>query len=496
MSAQPSLPLVPVPGHAERRAGEPFSLAGARVVAPGGAGAPADHLIDRAAVVAGVRLVRSAATGPGAVVLRLDPHARHAVGTPGAGEPGGYVLDVTADTVTLTAPDVGGLHHGVATVLQLTDQDTATVPPVRVEDSPRFAWRGLAIDVVRHFHAVPTVLALLDVMADLRLNVLHLHLTDDQGWRLDLASYPELTARSGHTAVDGDPGGWYSAQDYAAIQAYAARRGIVVVPEIDLPGHVNAALHAVPELNPDGVARPVYEGIEVGFSRLHADLPATAPFVRSVLAEVAALTTGPYVHIGGDEPPAMPPDEYAELVGLATEAVRGEGKTVVCWQEGARAPLPAGSLVQYWDERADADVVTAAAAAGARVLLSPASRAYLDMKYDATTPVGLDWAGHIDLRHAYDWEPLAVLPDVEPGAVAGVEAAVWAETIRTPEDLFFLLLPRLAAFAEVAWSAPTMRDWSDFAARVAALGPRWDAAGLSWGRVAGVDWTPGPLTMI
>ena len=192
----------------------------------------------------------------------------------------------------------------------------------------------------------------------------------------------------------------------------------------------------------------------------------------------------------------MPPEEYAALVGLAAEAVRAAGKTVVCWQEGARAPLPAGSLVQYWDERADADVVTAAAAAGARVLVSPASRAYLDMKYDATTPVGLDWAGHIDLRHAYDWEPLDVLPDVAPEAVAGIEAAVWAETIRTPEDLFFLLLPRLAAFAEVAWSQPEVRGRGAGAARAGALGPRWDAAGLSWSRVAGVHWPPGPPTKI
>jgi len=484
MSADRPLPLVPAPLTATGGAGGPFPLAGARVVVRGAADGPADHLVDRVADVAGVRLTRadSAEAGERAVVLVLDP----AAGADAA--PGSYVLEVAADAVTLTAPDAAGLHHGVATLLQLTDARSGTVAHARVTDAPRFAWRGLTVDVARHFHEVRTVRTLLDVMSDLRLNVLHLHLTDDQGWRLDLPSHPELTARSGGTAVDGDPGGWYSAADYAAIQSHAARRGIVVIPEIDLPGHVSAALHALPELNPDGVAPPAYLGIEVGISRLHADLPATAPFIRSVLTDVAAMTVGPYVHVGGDEPPEMPAAEYAALVGLAVDQVRAAGKTAIGWQEAARAALPAGSVVQYWDERADADVVAAAAAAGARVVLSPATRAYLDMKYDATTTLGLEWAGHIDLRHAYDWEPLEVLPAVPAEAVLGVGAAVWAETVRTPDDLFFLLLPRLAAFAEVAWSAPDVRGWDGFVTRLRALAPRWDAAGLTWYRAPQISW--------
>jgi hexosaminidase len=164
----------------------------------------------------------------------------------------------------------------------------------------------------------------------------------------------------------------------------------------------------------------------------------------------------------------------------------------VGWQEVARAGLPPGTVVQYWDTRADADVdagvVTAAAHAGARVLLSPAPRAYLDMKWDATAPLGLEWAGHIELRDAYDWEPLDLLPGLPDGSVLGVEAALWSETIRTPADLFTLLLPRLAAFAEVAWSAPERRDWDGFAARLRAIAPRWTAAGLPWYRSPQIDW--------
>lgn len=498
--------LVPAPREIALRPGPPFRLGDARVVAPVAADPAVRHLVERAAAVAGARLTRSGDAGPGAVVLVLDAAARLpvALDAPDAPDaPGAYLLDVSADGVRLTAADLAGLHHGVATLLQLTDPESATVTAAHVADAPRFAWRGLSLDVARHPQPVTAVLALLDVMADLRLNTLHLHLTDDQGWRLDVPSHPELAVVSGATAVDGDPGGWYSAADYAAIQDHAARRGVVVVPEIDLPGHVNAAQHALPELNPSGRARPAYLGIDVGFSRLHADLAATAPFIRSVLADVAAMTVGPYVHIGGDEPPEMPAAEYAALVELAADAVRAAGKTVVGWQEAARAALPPGSVVQYWDERSGADVVAAAAAAGARVLLSPATRTYLDMKYDATTPVGLEWAGHIRVRDAYDWEPLAVLPDVAPADVIGVEAAVWAETIRTPDDLFFLLLPRLAAFAEVAWSARRgvggvgragvddvdgFDGFDEFAVRLASLGPRWDAAGLPWYRTPEIAW--------
>lgn len=473
------LPLVPAPLEATGRPGPPFQLAEARIAAEGAARPVGDHLAARLAAVVGVVTPRADGHGPGVITLRPDP---------AAGPAGGYVLDVAADAVTLTAPDLPGLHAGVGALLQLTDIDAATVRPARVVDAPRFAWRGLSLDVARHFHPVGTLTALLDVMSDLRLNVLHLHLTDDQGWRLALTCRPELAERSGSTAVDGDPGGMYSADDYATIQAHAAARGVVVVPEIDLPGHVNAALHALPGLNPDGVPAPAYDGIGVGFSQLHADLPETGPFIRDVLSEVAAMTAGGYVHIGGDEPPDMPPAEYAALVRQAADAVRTAGKTVVGWQEAARADLPSGSIVQYWDFRSGADVVAAAAGAGARVLLSPADHTYLDQKYDAATPVGLEWAGHIELRDAYAWEPLDVLPEVPATAVLGIEAAVWTETIRTRDDLFFLLLPRLAAFAEVAWSAPQVRGWDGFTARVRSLGSRWDAEGHPWYRSPQVEW--------
>jgi hexosaminidase len=486
---RPLLPIVPAPLEATALDGAPFRPG--RVVADGAARGAGKRLarllgvglegLDDPGRTPGVPGVPGDDAGSGAVVLALDPAAGP-----------GYRLTVHSDRAFLSAADPVGLHQGAATLAQLIDPAHGTVAPVAVADAPRFAWRGLGLDVARHFQDVATVTAVLDVMADLKLNVLHLHLTDDQGWRLEIPSRPGLTERSGGTAVGGDPGGFYTAEDYATLQARAADRGIVVVPEIDLPGHVNAALHAYGELTPSGEPAPEYTGIDVGFSRLRADLPATAPFIRAVVADVAAMTAGAHLHIGGDEALEMSAAEYSELVRLAADAVRAAGKTVVGWQEVARADLPPGTVVQYWDTRtdveADADVVTAAARAGARVLLSPAPRTYLDMKWGATAPLGLEWAGHIELRDAYEWEPLDLLPDVPASSVLGVEAALWSETVRTPDDLFTLLLPRLAAFAEVAWSAPERRDWDGFATRLRAVAPRWTAAGLPWYRSPQIDW--------
>jgi hexosaminidase len=332
------------------------------------------------------------------------------------------------------------------------------------------------------------VCAVLSAMAQLKLNVLHLHLTDDQGWRIDLPSRPRLAGLSSGTAVGGGPGGCYSAQDYAVIVAHAAARHITVVPEIDVPGHVNAALHALPELTPDGVAPPVYTGIEVGFSRLSRDVPATLPFLTDVFGDLATMTPGPYLHIGGDEVLEMAPDEYAWFVRVAQDAVRAAGKTAVGWQEIAHGEVDPGTVVQYWDPRVDPAPFVAAARRGARLLLSPASRVYLDMKYDAATRLGLHWAGYVELRDAYDWEPDDVVPGAPPGSVVGVEAAVWTETIEDADDLFTMLLPRLAAVAEVAWSDPGRRGWDGFRRRVVGLADGWDRDGYPWYPSPQAEW--------
>lgn len=496
------LPFVPAPLHVERRPGDPFRLRPGTVVVV----SPRAEAVSTAVLVAErithmcgfpVAVVQGSvpAGTEGAVVLRLatDPAAVDLPpGTPPDVAEDAYRVDVDAHRAVVTALAPAGLVRGARTLQQASRRPDAdgwwSFPPFTVVDRPRFGWRGLSLDVARHFFAPAVVRRVIDLASTYKLNVLHLHLTDDQGWRVPIAGRPELTERSGPTAVDGDPGGAYTAADWTELLAYAATRHVTVVPEVDLPGHVNAALHAVPELNPDGRPAAVYTGTDVGFSRLTLDLPATRPFLAQVLGGLAAMTTGPFVHVGGDEVLTMDRDEYVRLVRAAATEVVAAGKRVVAWQEAAVAGLPRGSVVQLWDEREGHEAVVAAARAGCGVLLSPASRVYLDMRYEPSFPLGTDWAGTIDLRRAYEWEPDDVVPDLPPRAVVGVEAAVWTETIRTPEELFRMLLPRLAAVAEVAWSAPGRRSWDSFATRVAAHSWRWDQAGYAWHPDPAVTW--------
>lgn len=478
--------LVPLPLVVDARPGTAVTFGPASEVVAEGAAR------DVAAVVV-ERLARAGATGAGStdaapVRLRLVDEVRGAAGTARDVAREAYRLAVDPDGALVEALTVAGLLHGAATLASLVAAGDGAVHPVVVVDAPRYAWRGLSVDVARHPLPLADLLALVDVAADLRLNVLHLHLTDDQGWRLEVPSRPALTERSGGTAVDGDPGGFLTVGDWRTLVEHAAARAVTVVPEIDLPGHVNAALHAYGELTPDGTPADEYTGIEVGFSRLHVDLPTTRPFLEDVLRDVVRMTPGAPVHIGGDEVLTMEREEYAALVRAAADVVEAEGRPVVAWQEAAKAPLTPGTVVQLWDERLDTTDLVAAVRAGARLLLSPASRVYLDMKYDASTQLGLEWAGHVPLTRSYDWDPDRTVEGVDPSAVVGVEAAVWSETTRTLADVTSLLLPRLAAVAEVAWTAQDRRDWSDFARRVPAVARRWDDAGLAWHRTPDVSW--------
>lgn len=422
---------------------------------------------------------------PGDLVLRIDESA----GPEGATSTERYTFDSRDGVVEIVAASVDGLVRGMATLGQLLEPVVGgySAPAARVVDAPRFAWRGLSLDVARHFFGVEDVKRVLQLMARLKLNVLHLHLTDDQGWRLEIPSRPELTRLGSTTSVGGGPGGFFSVEDFAELQTFAHARGITVIPEIDLPGHTNAALHACPELNADGEPKPVYTGIEVGFSSLDASLPATERFLRDVLGDVAAMTRGPWVHLGGDEAHDTSPEDYAAIVRLAAEILREHGKVPVGWQEAAGVPGTA-QVVQVWHTGIPLEPLAAAAASGVQVVMSPAEHAYLDMKYHEGFPLGLEWAGFVELRDSYEWEPTEVVPGLDPDAVVGVEAAVWTETLTTLDELTTMLLPRLTAVAEAAWSARERRDWDSYAERVRGLWPRWERLGFSWHPSPQVDW--------
>jgi hexosaminidase len=405
--------------------------------------------------------------------------------------PEGYRLSVDRGGVLLTAATAAGLFYGAQTLRQLLPDaiESGTrgsgpweVRSVAVEDRPRFVWRGAMLDVARHFFDVAAVKRFVDLLAFYKLNRLHLHLTDDQGWRLAIGGWPKLTSIGGRTQVGGGTGGWYTRRQYAELVSYAAARFVTIVPEIDMPGHTNAALASYPALNCDGVARPPYTGIEVGFSSLCIGKPLTYRFVDDVVRELAALTPGPYIHIGGDEAHSTTPGDYATFVARVRSIVRAHGKRLVGWEETARVPLPRGSVVQHWHDPA---LARRAVEQGARVVMSPASKAYLDMKYAPDTALGLEWAGPTSVRDAYSWDPAGTLAEQD---VLGVEAPLWSETTETTSELDFLAFPRLLGHAEIAWSPRSGRAWAEYRRRLGAHGPRLRALGVGFYAAPGIPW--------
>ncbi len=424
-----------------------------------------------------------------AIVLRLD-------GDPGLGAEG-YRLEVSAATVTLQAHGPAGLFHGVQTLRQLLPASVERsgvqrgpwrLPAVRVEDRPRFAWRGAALDVARHFFTVAEVKRYIDLISLYKLNTLHLHLTDDQGWRIAIDGWPRLATHGGSTQVGGGRGGYYTKKDYQSIVGYARDRYVTVVPEVDVPGHVNAALASYPQLNCNGRAPELYTGTHVGFTSLCLRKAVTYRFLDDVLGELAALTPGPYLHIGGDEADTVPEDQYAKFMERVQRMVEAHGKHAIGWQEAAKGTLLDASVVQYWDTRSSPAAVRRAAQQGNKVVMSPASKVYLDMKYDAHTRLGLEWAGHVEVRDAYDWDPGTLLDGVDAGHVLGVEAQLWSETLEGISDAERMAFPRLPGVAEVGWSTASSRDWEGYRHRLAEQAPRWAAMGVSYHRSPQVPW--------
>lgn len=410
----------------------------------------------------------------------------------------GYALTVTRDGISIRAPHPAGCFYGIQTLLQLLPSEIfcASVQSVpwliaggTILDAPRYAWRGLMLDVARHFFKPDDVKRLIDALALYKINRLHLHLTDDQGWRIESKSWDKLTAVGGSSAVDNAPGGYYTQAEYTELVAYAAARCIVIVPEIDLPGHTNAALAAYPELNCNGVAPPRYTGTDVGFSSLCADKEVTYRFVGDVLREISALTPGPYLHVGGDEAQATAEGDYIRFMERVQELVRANGKQLVGWQEIGKIKLQPGAIAQLWaSDTAPSRGASLAAAQGARIILSPASHTYLDMKYDAASPLGQSWAGGVNLQDAYNWDPEQIDPSIPPACILGVEAALWSETLTTRADVEYMTFPRLPGIAEIGWSPALGRSWEEYRERLAAHGTRFAHMGIAFYQVPDIRW--------
>lgn len=432
------------------------------------------------------------------IVLRLDTSA--ALGAEA------YTIDITSDTLRIVALKPAGLFYGLATLRQLLPfgieaeqsalrlHSTIAVPAGRITDAPRFAWRGSMLDVARHFFTVDEVKQHIDFLALYKFNTLHLHLADDQGWRIQIASWPKLTRVGGSSEVGGGSGGFYTKADYAEIVQYAAARYITIVPEIDMPGHTNAAIAAYPKL---GCSRAtpsifgqgtqpvgVYTGIRVGWSALCANKELTYQFVDAVVRELAAMTPGKYIHIGGDEVEVLSRAQYVRFVERAERIVHKYGKTMIGWEEVGKAKLRPTSIAQLWRS----DTALLAVRQGNKLIMSPGPKTYFDMKYTPQSELGLRWAGYIELRTAYDWDPAAYTPGLTEDAILGVEAPLWSETVKNLGAAQYQMVPRLPAIAEVGWSAQATRSWEDFRTRIAAHAPRWRLLGINFYPSPQVDW--------
>ncbi len=426
--------------------------------------------------------------GPSNILLSL------AGADPGLGEEG-YELTITPELVTVRADQPAGLFYGIQTIRQLLpasiDSDSVQAGPWimgtgKIRDVPRFAWRGTMLDVARHFFSVRDVTHYIDLLAYYKINRLHLHLSDDQGWRIQINSWPNLALYGGSLEVGGTPGGYYSQDDYAYIVAYARSRYITIVPEIDMPGHITAALASYPELNCDGMAPELFTGIEVGFSTLCISNDITYTFVQNVIAEVAALTPGPYFHIGGDEAQATSLPDYLSFIQRVQAVLQDAGKQMIGWEEIGQIRLLPTTIMQHWNP--GDGYAREAIQQGTKLIMSPSERAYLDMKYDPTTALGLEWAGDINVEKAYSWDPAGLVSGVTDAYILGVEAPLWSETLNTLEDVEYMAFPRIMGIAEIGWTPQSERSWYEYKVRLAEQGPRLEALGINFYRSPEIAW--------
>jgi hexosaminidase len=405
-----------------------------------------------------------------------------------------YVLSITKDLVKISAVTPEGLFRGVQTLRQLLPVEASAeekgsesfkIATGEIKDYPAYSYRGAMLDVSRHFFGVDDVKRMIDLMSAYKMNFLHLHLSDDQGWRIEIKSWPNLTVHGGSTQVGGGAGGFYTQDQYSDIVKYAQERFITIVPEIDMPGHTNAALASYAELNCNGKATELYTGTNVGFSSLCTGKELTYKFIDDVVGELASLTPGPYIHIGGDESHATKIEDYIPFINRVQDIVLSHGKKVIGWDEIALTTLRPEATAQHWANVKNAKL---AVGQGAKILMSPATKAYVDMKYDSTTTLGLHWAAYIEVDSAYTWDPATLVPGVGKDNILGVEAALWSETVTKMDDIEYLVFPRLTGYAEIGWTPSADRSWDEYKLRLAKHGERFTAMGINFYKSPRVPW--------
>lgn len=397
----------------------------------------------------------------------------------------GYNLITTKEKIEIIAYKPEGISRGVQSLRQLLPPDIEknslvsnvewSVPASNIKDKPEYSYRGLMIDVARHFFSVDEIKRQIDHAALYKINRVHLHLSDDQGWRLEIKQYPDLTKIGGSTEVGGGKGGYYTQEQFKDIVKYARDRYVEIIPEFDMPGHSNAALASYGFLNPDGKRKPLYTGTEIGFSSFMTHSEETYKFLDNVFKEVAAISPSKYFHIGGDEALSTKKENCDYFVGRVAKMVEALGKTPIGWDPIDTSPeINSSVILQNWKDSNEA-----ARKKGMKMIISIASKAYLDMKYNKDTPYGLDWAGYIPIETAYNWDPTDYAPK---DLVLGVESPLWTENILNQQQMDFMIYPRLLGYGEIGWTPKKDRNWNEYKIRLEKQGERLKNLGINYYR--------------
>jgi hexosaminidase len=513
------LPIIPLPQLVEQHEGGFVINAYTRIEAPSVLGNSARRLVSMLGQASGfdVKLAfNSSDQSPGENYIQL------VVGNPDATlGPEGYELEATPEFVKISAPEPAGIFYGVQTLRQLlplpangaraSNGKPCLIPAVKIRDWPRFKWRGLHLDVGRHMFPVSFIKKWLDLMAVHKLNRFHWHLTEDQGWRLEIKAYPRLTRvgswRAETPILDdiyrGDGrsyGGYYTQEEVREVVAYASERFITVLPEIEMPGHALAALASYPELGCTGNGYAVGTRWGIEEDVFCAGNEESYRFVENVLAEVMDLFPSEYIHVGGDECPkvrwvACPKCQgLIEREGLAdedelqsyfvrrVEAFLSEnGRKLVGWDEILEGGLAPHATVMSWRGTAGG---FQAAEAGHDVVMSPTSHCYLDYyqsRHQENEPPAI--GGFISLEKIYAFDPADGIPQDKAHHVLGGQANLWSEYINTNEQAEYMAYPRATALAEVVWSKPEDRVFAAFRSRLQHHLVRLERMGVNYRRL-------------
>ncbi len=427
-----------------------------------------------------------------------------------------YSIKVTEQTINVEAGSAAGFMHASATLLQLLkpglNGDHLEAACCYIKDAPRFRYRGMMLDCARHFHSIDTVKRLINQLAHYKLNTFHWHLTDDEGWRIEIKSLPELTEvgawRGPDEAIEPQysqimqrHGGYYTQEEIKEVVEYAAQRSITVIPEIDVPGHCRAAVKSLPHLLLEAEDATEYRSIQnYTDNLLNPGLSGTYRFLDAVLEEVSQLFPAPYVHIGADEVPngawsnspacqalmeAHGYQDYKELQGhllrYAEHKLKSLGKRMLGWEEAQHGDKVSKDTVIYsWlSEEAGLNC----ARQGFDVVLQPAQTTYLDMSQDfSPEEPGVDWANPLPLEMAYNYEPMSELAADDPlrKRIWGLQSALWCEKVNNVARMDYMIYPRLTALAEACWTNNHQRDWNDYLSRLKGHLPLLDKQNIKY----------------